>query len=158
MAEALGGKGYVATETPDDADMILLNTCHIREKASEKVYSDLGRLRAVKATRTEAGKATLIAVAGCVAQAEGAEISARAPIVDLVFGPQTYHRLPELVARDAALNVYTLILHIGLQVAMTLLANGCHSNSTNVALHTHNHYEDCCSYRRRYKFYEPSRH
>jgi tRNA-2-methylthio-N6-dimethylallyladenosine synthase len=99
MADVLAPHGYDQAATADEADLIILNTCHIREKASEKVYSDLGRLRAVKETRAGAGKSTLIAVAGCVAQAEGAEISARAPVVDLVFGPQTYHRLPELIAR-----------------------------------------------------------
>src|SRR5581483_4659433 len=77
----------------------LLNTCHIREKAVEKVYSDLGRIREVKAARSAEGKATIVAVAGCVAQAEGAEIARRAPVVDVVVGPQSYHRLGELVAR-----------------------------------------------------------
>ena len=95
MAEALGGDGYVETDTPDDADMILLNTCHIREKAAEKVYSELGRYKALKAAKPE----LKIGVAGCVAQAEGAEIIARQPMVDLVVGPQTYHRLPEMVAK-----------------------------------------------------------
>ena len=95
MAEALGGSGYVETATADDADMILLNTCHIREKAAEKVYSELGRLRGLK----EANPDLKIGVAGCVAQAEGAEIMRRQPLVDLVVGPQSYHRLPELEAR-----------------------------------------------------------
>ena len=92
MAEALGGKGYVATDKPDDADMILLNTCHIREKAAEKVYSDLGRLRGFKAANPD----LKIGVAGCVAQAEGGEIMRRMPMVDLVVGPQSYHRLPAM--------------------------------------------------------------
>lgn len=92
MAEALGGKGYVATDTPDDADMILLNTCHIREKAAEKVYSDLGRFKPFK----DANPNVKIGVAGCVAQAEGSEIMRRAPMVDLVVGPQSYHRLPAM--------------------------------------------------------------
>jgi len=95
MAEALGGEGYVETDTPDDADMILLNTCHIREKAAEKVYSELGRYKVLKAAKPE----LKIGVAGCVAQAEGAEIIARQPMVDLVVGPQTYHRLPQMVAQ-----------------------------------------------------------
>ncbi|MBT3141714.1 tRNA (N6-isopentenyl adenosine(37)-C2)-methylthiotransferase MiaB [Phaeobacter gallaeciensis] len=95
MAEALGGKGYVETKSPDDADMILLNTCHIREKAAEKVYSELGRFKGLKA-----GKPDLkIGVAGCVAQAEGEEIMRRQPMVDLVVGPQSYHRLPEMEAK-----------------------------------------------------------
>ena len=83
----------------DDADVILLNTCHIREKAAEKVYSDLGRIREVKSARRDAGKETIVAVAGCVAQAEGAEMVRRAPVVDVVVGPQSYHRLGDLVAR-----------------------------------------------------------
>ncbi len=99
MADVLAPLGYVATERPEDADMVILNTCHIREKAAEKVYSELGRLRALKQARAEAGGRMTIAVAGCVAQAEGAEIMRRAPYVDMVFGPQTYHRLPELIAR-----------------------------------------------------------
>ncbi len=95
MAEVLAGQGYVPTDIAADADMILLNTCHIREKAAEKVYSELGRLRPLK----EAKPDLKIGVAGCVAQAEGAEIMARQPLVDLVVGPQSYHRLPELEAR-----------------------------------------------------------
>ncbi|SFR07531.1 tRNA (N6-isopentenyl adenosine(37)-C2)-methylthiotransferase MiaB [Poseidonocella sedimentorum] len=95
MAEALGGQGYVETKTPDDADMILLNTCHIREKAAEKVYSELGRFRGLKAENPD----LKIGVAGCVAQAEGEEIMRRQPLVDLVVGPQSYHRLPELEAK-----------------------------------------------------------
>ena len=95
MAEALGGQGYVETATPDDADMILLNTCHIREKAAEKVYSELGRFKGLKAERPD----LKIGVAGCVAQAEGEEIMRRQPMVDLVVGPQSYHRLPELEAK-----------------------------------------------------------
>ena len=92
MAEAMASDGYVATDSVDDADMVLLNTCHIREKAGEKLYSDLGRLRAVKALRP----GMKIGVAGCVAQAEGAEILRRMPSVDLVVGPQAYHRLPAM--------------------------------------------------------------
>jgi tRNA-2-methylthio-N6-dimethylallyladenosine synthase len=99
MAEALVAEGYVETNDIEEADVAVLNTCHIREKASEKVYSDLGRLRDVKEARARDGKETLIAVAGCVAQAEGAEIVRRASAVDLVVGPQSYHRLPELIAR-----------------------------------------------------------
>ncbi len=95
MAEALGGQGYVETQTPDDADMILLNTCHIREKAAEKVYSELGRYKGLKAEKPD----LKIGVAGCVAQAEGEEIMRRQPMVDLVVGPQSYHRLPELEAK-----------------------------------------------------------
>jgi len=99
MADLLAPLGYAPTESPEEADMVILNTCHIREKASEKVFSDLGRLRETKKARAAEGRQTVIAVAGCVAQAEGAEITARAPWVDIVLGPQTYHRLPEMVAR-----------------------------------------------------------
>ena len=102
MADALAADGYSATDNPDDADLILLNTCHIREKAAEKVYSEVGRLREIKAKRKSAGRDTTIAIAGCVAQAEGAEIIRRAPLVDLVIGPQTYHRLPDAVRRARA--------------------------------------------------------
>ncbi|MFN5996506.1 MAG: tRNA (N6-isopentenyl adenosine(37)-C2)-methylthiotransferase MiaB [Paracoccaceae bacterium] len=93
MAEALGASGYVTTDVVEDADMVLLNTCHIREKASEKLYSDLGRLRGLKAAKP----GLKVGVAGCVAQAEGAEILRRSPVVDLVVGPQAYHRLPAMV-------------------------------------------------------------
>ena len=95
MSEALSGEGYVPTDSPDDADMILLNTCHIREKAAEKVYSELGRYKGLKAEKPD----LKIGVAGCVAQAEGEEIMRRQPMVDLVVGPQSYHRLPELEAK-----------------------------------------------------------
>ena len=94
MAEALGASGYVTRDRADDADMILLNTCHIREKAAEKVYSELGRFKPLKAANPD----LKIGVAGCVAQAEGEEIMRRQPLVDLVVGPQTYHRLPAMVA------------------------------------------------------------
>ena len=95
MAEALGAEGYVEVSSPEEADMILLNTCHIREKAAEKVYSELGRYKDLKAANPD----LKIGVAGCVAQAEGEEIIARQPMVDLVVGPQTYHRLPGMVAK-----------------------------------------------------------
>lgn len=95
MVEALGQQGYVETSSADDADMILLNTCHIREKAAEKVYSELGRLKPLKTARPD----LKIGVAGCVAQAEGEEIIRRQPMVDLVVGPQSYHRLPDMEAR-----------------------------------------------------------
>ena len=99
MSDVLAPLGYSHVDTPEDADLVILNTCHIREKAAEKVYSELGRLRALKQDRAEGETPMMIGVAGCVAQAEGAEMVRRAPYVDLVFGPQTYHRLPEMVAR-----------------------------------------------------------
>jgi len=102
MTEALASSGYAETSAIEEADLVILNTCHIREKAAEKVYSDLGRVRAVKQERASAGAETVVAVVGCVAQAEGAEIVRRAPVVDLVVGPQGYHRLPELIARTRA--------------------------------------------------------
>ncbi len=98
MADVLAPLGYAPVSEPDGADMVILNTCHIRDKAAEKVFSELGRLRRMK---EEGGGKMILAVAGCVAQAEGAEILARAPYVDIVLGPQTYHRLPEMVARAA---------------------------------------------------------
>jgi len=97
MAELLAPLGYAPTDEAGEADMVILNTCHIREKASEKVFSELGRLRADR--RERGAEDVIVAVAGCVAQAEGAEIIRRAPDVDIVLGPQTYHRLPEMVAR-----------------------------------------------------------
>jgi len=99
MADNLAPEGYVETATADDADLVILNTCHIREKAAEKVYSELGRIRVMKEAAAVEGRRLVIAVAGCVAQAEGGEIMRRAPAVDLVFGPQSYHRLPDLLAR-----------------------------------------------------------
>lgn len=99
MMEALAKDGYGVTDVPDNADLIILNTCHIREKAAEKVYSDLGRLRQLKEARQSQGKPMVIAVTGCVAQAEGPEITRRQPAVDLVVGPQSYHRLPALISR-----------------------------------------------------------
>jgi tRNA-2-methylthio-N6-dimethylallyladenosine synthase len=100
MADVLSPMGYVASATAEDADLVILNTCHIREKAAEKVYSDLGRLKVLRAEREAAGEGRMtIAVAGCVAQAEGAEIMRRQPAVDLVVGPQSYQSLPDMIAR-----------------------------------------------------------
>ncbi|PZU59702.1 MAG: tRNA (N6-isopentenyl adenosine(37)-C2)-methylthiotransferase MiaB [Brevundimonas sp.] len=102
MADVLRPLGYAPTETPDDADFVILNTCHIREKAAEKVYSELGKLRELKDAKAATSNTTMtIAVAGCVAQAEGEEIMRRQPAVDLVVGPQAYHQLPELLTRTA---------------------------------------------------------
>jgi tRNA-2-methylthio-N6-dimethylallyladenosine synthase len=99
MTDVLAPLGYESATEPDDADMVILNTCHIREKAAEKVYSELGRLRLLREKKQARGDDMILAVAGCVAQAEGDEILARAPYVDMVFGPQAYHKLPEMVAR-----------------------------------------------------------
>ncbi len=99
MADGLAVHGYAPTSTPDDADLVILNTCHIREKAAEKVYSELGRLNQIKQARRGDGERMMLAVSGCVGQAEGAELLRRAPFVDLVMGPQNYHRLPELLRR-----------------------------------------------------------
>src|SRR4029077_10502424 len=101
MADLLAPLGYAAADAPEGADMVILNTCHMREKAAEKVYSELGRLKRLKAEKARAGGRMWVAVAGCVAQAEGEEIVARQPAVDLVVGPQSYHRLPEMIARAA---------------------------------------------------------
>ena len=102
MADSLAADGYAPTAEIGEADLVLLNTCHIRERAAEKVYSELGRIRAIKAERASKGRETVIGVAGCVAQAEGEEIMRRAPAVDIVIGPQTYHRLPEAVRKARA--------------------------------------------------------
>jgi tRNA-2-methylthio-N6-dimethylallyladenosine synthase len=101
MADLLAPLGYGPTDTVEGADMVILNTCHIREKAAEKVYSELGRIAQAKCERADSGAPMLVAVAGCVAQAEGEEIVNRQPAVDLVVGPQSYHRLPEMIARAA---------------------------------------------------------
>jgi tRNA-2-methylthio-N6-dimethylallyladenosine synthase len=101
MADAMARDGYVETVEANDADLIILNTCHIREKAAEKVYSELGRVRLLKRQAEAQGRRIMVAVAGCVAQAEGEEILRRAPVVDLVIGPQSIHRLPDLVSRAA---------------------------------------------------------
>ncbi len=101
MADVLRPLGYGLTDEAEGADLVVLNTCHIREKAAEKVYSELGRIRRMKDRKAEAGGTMTVAVAGCVAQAEGQEMLRRAPVVDLVVGPQSYHRLPELIARAA---------------------------------------------------------
>lgn len=100
MTDVLAPLGYSATESVEDADLVILNTCHIREKAAEKVYSELGRIRMQKEKRARSGRPMMIGVAGCVAQAEGEEMIARAPYIDMVFGPQSYHLLPEMVTKS----------------------------------------------------------
>src|SRR6185503_15370758 len=99
MADTLAPGGFQETAAPQDADLVILNTCHIREKAADKVYSEIGRVRVMKEAAAAQDRKMLIAVAGCVAQAEGAEIMRRAGSVDLVVGSQNYHRLPDLIAR-----------------------------------------------------------
>jgi tRNA-2-methylthio-N6-dimethylallyladenosine synthase len=132
MADALAPEGYVETQTPEDADLVILNTCHIREKAADKVYSELGRMREMRAERKAAGQSdVMIAVAGCVAQAEGAEIMKRERSVDLVVGPQNYHRLPDLLARaktgrvvDTEFAVEDKFAHLPAASAAKTLARG----------------------------------
>src|SRR5258706_14127633 len=99
MRGVMAPLGYEASDTFEDADLVILNTCHIREKAEEKVYSELGRLRLAKEEKKSRGEKMLIAVGGCVGQAEGAEIMKRASYVDIVLGPQSYHQLPEMLTR-----------------------------------------------------------
>ena len=99
MADVLIPLGYSYTDDPKKAEVVILNTCHIREKAAEKLYSELGRYANIKEKRKTKGRTTVIAVAGCVAQAEGEQVLRRAPYVDIVLGPQTYHRLPQMVTR-----------------------------------------------------------
>lgn len=116
MTDSLSSQGYVTTQIPNDADLILVNTCHIREKAAEKLYSDLGRLRIMRQERAP-DKPLVVGVTGCVAQAEGSEILRRAPTVDLVIGPQMYHRLPELLEKaqqGKKLSKQTMLLKINL--------------------------------------------
>jgi tRNA-2-methylthio-N6-dimethylallyladenosine synthase len=99
MADVLAPLGYAPSDEAEDADLVIFNTCHIREKATEKLFSELGRLRPLQEEKAKRGGRMIVSVAGCVAQAEGAEIQRRAPYVDMVFGPQTYHQLPEMLAR-----------------------------------------------------------
>jgi tRNA-2-methylthio-N6-dimethylallyladenosine synthase len=101
MADTLTPGGWEETDDAETADLVILNTCHIREKAAEKVFSELGRIRRIKERRAARGERVMVGVAGCVAQAEGIEIARRAPVVDMVFGPQSYHLLPDLIARAA---------------------------------------------------------
>jgi tRNA-2-methylthio-N6-dimethylallyladenosine synthase len=110
MGDLLKPFGYALSDTMEDADMVILNTCHIREKAAEKVYSELGRVRAHKEVQAAQGKEMLIAVAGCVGQAEGEEIFRRAPFVDIVVGPQSYHSLPQLITEVARKSQHALNL------------------------------------------------
>src|SRR6478735_7204800 len=102
MADTLAPEGFAETASPEDADLVILNTCHIREKAVEKVYSEIGRIREMKEAAARDGRSMTIAVAGCVAQAEGKEIVRRASAVDLVVGSQNYHRLPDMLRRVEA--------------------------------------------------------
>src|SRR4051812_2391214 len=99
MADTLAPEGFTETARTDDADLVILNTCHIRERAAEKVYSELGRVRQIKQAAARDGRQVVVAVAGCVAQAEGKEIIRRTNVVDMVVGPQSYHRLPALLER-----------------------------------------------------------
>lgn len=103
MIDVMAPEGYEETDSPEGADLVVLNTCHIREKAAEKVYSDIGRIKKMKQAKNDVGEDMILAVGGCVAQAEGAEIMKRAPVVDMVFGPQTYHNLPDMVHQSKAL-------------------------------------------------------
>jgi tRNA-2-methylthio-N6-dimethylallyladenosine synthase len=121
MADALAPHGYGLVEDPHEADLIILNTCHIREKAAEKVYSELGRLRRLQDERRAQGQELLLGVAGCVAQAEGGAMLERAPFVDIVVGPQAYHRLPELLARRAREHQNTLDTDFPLESKFDLL-------------------------------------
>jgi tRNA-2-methylthio-N6-dimethylallyladenosine synthase len=99
MADVVAPLGYMPSDEAEGADLVIFNTCHIREKATDKLYSELGRVREMQKEKADKGERMIVAVAGCVAQAEGAEIQRRAPYVDMVFGPQTYHQLPEMIAR-----------------------------------------------------------
>ena len=125
MADVLRPLGYGMTDTPEGADLVILNTCHIREKAAEKVYSELGKLREMKEDKAASGAGVMtIAVAGCVAQAEGAEIRRRQPAVDLVIGPQAYHQLPELIARAHRMNGLALAADFAAEEKFDALTQG----------------------------------
>jgi tRNA-2-methylthio-N6-dimethylallyladenosine synthase len=125
MADVLRPLGYGMTDAPEGADLVILNTCHIREKAAEKVYSELGKLREMKEDKAASGNGVMtIAVAGCVAQAEGAEIRRRQPAVDLVVGPQAYHQLPELIARAHRMNGLALAADFAAEEKFDALTQG----------------------------------
>jgi tRNA-2-methylthio-N6-dimethylallyladenosine synthase len=128
MADVLAPYGYAASEAAEGADLVILNTCHIREKAAEKMYSDLGRLRMQKVEMERAGKRMMIAVAGCVAQAEGEEIIARAPYVDVVVGPQSYHTLPSLIEQVERTRVSAVSLEFTEEAKFDLLPETVSTN------------------------------
>jgi len=146
MAGLLAPLGYAEIDGPEEADLVILNTCHIREKAAEKVYSDLGRLRAIKERNSARGKDMTIAVAGCVAQAEGGEIVGRAPFVDLVFGPQAYHRLPEMLARAARGNGEILDTDFAVEEKFDRLAVGRKVNGPTAFLTIQEGCDKFCSF------------
>ena len=131
MSDVLQPLGYEATDAPDDADLVILNTCHIREKASEKMYSDLGRMRIHQAELAKSGRRMLLTVAGCVAQAEGEEITARAPYVDMVVGPQSYHALPEMIAQSEKVRQSQVRLEFVEEAKFDLLPETTQSNGTS---------------------------
>ncbi len=148
MADALAPAGYAPTHAAEDADMIIVNTCHIREKASEKVFSELGRLRKLKNRAADQfNKQMLIAVAGCVAQAEGEEITRRAPWVDMVVGPQTYHRLPELVAQaDPQARKHVVDIEFPEEVKFDFLPEEKHSRGPAAFLSVQEGCDKFCSF------------
>ena len=123
MADVLAPLGYVLVDAPDEADLVILNTCHIREKAAEKVYSELGRIRPYKLRREAQGDRMVVAVAGCVAQAEGEEIMRRQPLVDMVFGPQAYHRLPNCWPKSIAATAACSIRIFRSKINLTVCRN-----------------------------------
>src|SRR5437660_990378 len=145
MADVLAPKGFVETATPEDADLVILNTCHIREKAAEKVYSELGRIREWKEAAGRSDRSMLVAVAGCVAQAEGEEILRRAPAVDLVVGPQSYPRLRYTTSHPADVDESLIAAHRDLPQLMPCLHLPVQSGSDRILVamkrrHTRAHY------------------
>lgn len=134
MAEILAPLGYTLSDENEAADMVILNTCHIREKADEKVYSELGRLRLVKNRKANQGKNMILAVAGCVAQAESAEMLRRAPFIDIIFGPQTYHRLPEMVAQATRINGTVLDINFPTEIKFDSLPKSSKTDRVSVFL------------------------
>ncbi len=130
MQDVLQPLGFEPVDTPEEAEIIILNTCHIRDKAAEKIFSELGRLRLIKEARKTQGHQTLIAVAGCVAQAEGEELLTRAPYVDIILGPQTYHRLPELLARLARTGKPVIDIDFPIEQKFDFLPKNTHSQAS----------------------------
>ncbi|MGE0108926.1 MAG: tRNA (N6-isopentenyl adenosine(37)-C2)-methylthiotransferase MiaB [Bdellovibrionales bacterium] len=146
MADLLRPLGYEATEDQTEANLIILNTCHIREKASEKLFSELGRLRALQEAREKEGKTLMLAVAGCVAQAGAEEIKRRAPYVSMIFGPQTYHRLPEMLARAARAGEIVLDTEFPAEPKFDYLPDERGENGVSVFLSVQEGCNRFCSY------------
>lgn len=146
MGDVMKPLGFALTDSAEDADMVILNTCHIREKAAEKMYSELGRIRENKAEKEKNGSSMIVAVAGCVGQAEGEEIFRRAPYVDVVVGPQSYHTLPELVARSAREKGHFLNLDFPLEQKFDFLPEDSNPQGTSAFLSVQEGCDKFCTF------------